>query len=469
MDEIPNVSDIGSPDIRDLSPETFNHEAVIGRTSTTVVHKITVGEINNPIAIKHPGTSTVSRATFNSFSYEGQQWSQLADHPHIVGIVDWGENQLSWLSHDAAVPWVAMEYMDGGDLRENFEQFSVQEKYWIAEQIADAIWYAHHAGGGLTHRDLKPENILFRETPRDSYNVPKIGDWELTQTILNSSDNIGITTPQYSAPEQKTETVTNQYTDQFQLGIVFYELFTGVHPFVNDLETASEKEVMTNILQYEPIPPSEQLDLLSPKLDDIIMRMLSKDPEDRFEAMIQLRDKLNSLQSQKRCSEDQSKGFKLADGKEGTNWQREVENLQREIESNRADEMIDEVNELTEALRDCGMGSDEEIGYIERVEVLGESCGKEVLAKSDPGLSPSEIDSGLANEINVPISKEETENLGSSTQIVKYGTVEILINNNVHEVNVRIVDRSHKEYPVTLGRDITTKYSIDVLQRADEE
>lgn len=292
----PDLSTVSSPRRRTLSPETFHHETVIGRTPTTVVHKITVDDLIEPIAVKHPAThGTLSRDIFDSFRHESKRWAQLTDHPHIVGAVDWGESPLPWLHHEVDVPWLAMEYMDGGDLNEYVGQISIEATYWVAEQLADAVWYAHHDGGGLIHHDLKPENILFRKIPGKQWDVPKIADWELAQTILNHSDSIGVTTPQYIAPEQAHNESTDQLTDQFQLGIVLYELFTDTHPFIENPESTSEAGLITGILQNEPAPPSELRSTLSSSLDDVLLRMLEKDPSDRYEAMLQVRNDLGRI------------------------------------------------------------------------------------------------------------------------------------------------------------------------------
>ncbi|WP_018258801.1 outer membrane protein assembly factor BamB family protein [Halomicrobium katesii] len=189
-----------------------------------------------------------------------------------------------------------MEYMDGGDLGEYTEGLSVEGRLWVAERLADAVWYAHHDGGGLIHHDLKPENILFRETPGEQWDVPKIADWELARTLLNHSDSVGVTTPQYVAPEQAHNESTDQLTDQFQLGIVLYELFAGTHPFVDGPESAPEAALITGILRNDPVPLSERRPVVPSALDDVILTMLAKDPDDRYEAMLQVRNDLRSIE-----------------------------------------------------------------------------------------------------------------------------------------------------------------------------
>ena len=295
----PDCSVVESPERRSVSADDLEHEAVIGRTPTTVVHRVSVADRDRPIAVKHPAThGTLGADVFDSFRGEGRRWSQLADHPHIVGVVDWDETPLPWLHHDADVPWIAMEYMDGGDLSAYRDTLSIDGLLWVAEQLADAVWFAHHHGGGVIHHDLKPENILFRETPGDQWDVPKVADWELARTLLDHSDSVGVTTPTYIAPEQAHNTSTDQLTDQFQLGIVLYELFTGTHPFVEGPESAPEAALITGILQNEPKPPSEHRPDLPTGLDDVLSTMLEKDAADRYEAMLMVREDLRSIRDE---------------------------------------------------------------------------------------------------------------------------------------------------------------------------
>ena len=292
----PDYSAVESPGRRPLSADDFDHEAVIGRTPTTVVHRVGVGGRGDPIAVKHPAThATLGSDVFESFRSEGKRWAQLADHPHVVGVVDWDETPLPWLHHDAPVPWIAMEYMDGGDLREYRDALSIDGLLWVAEQLADAVWFAHHHGGGVIHHDLKPENILFREMPGEQWDVPKIADWELARTLLDHSDSVGVTTPMYIAPEQAHNDSTDQLTDQFQLGIVLYELFTGTHPFVDGPDSAPEAALITGILQNEATPPSERRSDLPTTLDDVLSTMLEKDATDRYEAMLEVRKELHAI------------------------------------------------------------------------------------------------------------------------------------------------------------------------------
>lgn len=395
----PSHSVAKSPGQQSLSPEKFDHQTVIGRTPTTVVHKVTVDSVNEPIAIKLPGTHGTlnnARNIFESFHNESKRWAQLADHRHVVGVIDWGADPIPWLRRDPELPWLAMEYMNGGELGEHSGELSVEETLWVAERLADAIWYAHHQGGGFIHQDLKPKNILFRKTPGEQYNVPKIADWELAQTVSNHSDTGSVATPQYIAPEQAHNDPVDQLTDQFQLGIVLYELFTGNYPFLKNPESASEETLITGILQEEPTLASELRADLPEALDDILHRMLEKDPSERHEAMLQVRDALGELRQSISSSANRN------------SVESETDTLR--FNSGRNDRSRTSVDSPHET------GTEpEEIGYTERITLTGQNTSRKVVAKADTGATRTCIDADLAAQIGIPATGETKKRLGQST------------------------------------------------------
>lgn len=292
---VPDQTTIETPTLNSVSPVQLTHEDVIGRTPTAVVHRVSTNG-SHDLAIKHPPMhGTLKTEVVDRFRNEAERWSKLATHENIVEVVDWDVTSLPWLHHNIELPWIAMEYMDGGDLTTYAGNLSVECVLWIAERLADAVWHAHHHGGGVIHHDLKPANILFRLTPDDQWPLPKISDWELARTLLNHSDSIGVTTPQYIAPEQARNAETNQWTDQFQLGIVFYELFTGGHPFIDNPQSAPEAALINAILENPPTKPTDVQTGLPSEIDTILQTMLAKEPSDRYEAMLQVRDALENI------------------------------------------------------------------------------------------------------------------------------------------------------------------------------
>ncbi|ACV49387.1 outer membrane protein assembly factor BamB family protein [Halomicrobium mukohataei] len=277
-----------------LDPSALRHDDVIGRTATTVVHRVRHPGEDGPdgIAVKHPARhGTLTEETIDGFDHEARQWAGLDDHPNVVSVIDWGYDPLPWLRGDASVPWIATEVVDGPDLRAVAEDATVEQSLWTAQRLVDAVWHAHHRG--VVHLDLKPSNVLF--APGERWPIPKVADWELSRSLLGQGAAVGISTPGYCAPEQDGQGTTDQRTDQFQLAIVLYELFTGTHPFVDDLAATPQRERIERVLDADHRSPSERRPELPAALDDVFERALARDPADRYEATIDLRRALERI------------------------------------------------------------------------------------------------------------------------------------------------------------------------------
>jgi hypothetical protein len=235
---------------------------------------------NIELAIKEPRISgTLHTDTVDRILNEAETWDKLDDHDHIVGVVDYGSTPI---------PWIAMEYMDGGHLGEKINQMGTRQSLWTAIAITKGVRHAHRRG--VAHLDLKPENVLFRSV-EDAWGVPKVADWGLSKHLLNHSKSVEGLSPQYAAPEQFDEDFgsANDITDIYQLGAVFYELFTGQPPF-----EGKPAKVMHKVLHEEPTAPSEIADMPD-ELDEILLTALAKEKDDRYDDIVYLRDELQEL------------------------------------------------------------------------------------------------------------------------------------------------------------------------------
>lgn len=262
--------------------DTLGEETPIGSGGNADVTRATIttddGEV--VIAIKKPRLSgTIHTETIDQILTEAETWDGLADHDYIVDIIDYGSDPL---------PWIAMEYMDGGDLSERIGDIDTEQAIWTAINVTKGVHYAHRKG--IAHLDLKPENVLFRSV-EDAWDVPKVSDWGLAKELLDHSKSVEGMSPQYAAPEQFSDEFgyADDITDIYQLGIVFYELFTGRPPF-----EGSPAAVMQSVLEEEPTPPSEEADV-PPELDDILLTALAREKADRYDSLVYLRDALQEL------------------------------------------------------------------------------------------------------------------------------------------------------------------------------
>jgi serine/threonine protein kinase/predicted nucleic acid-binding protein len=229
------------------------------------------------LAIKQPRMAgTLHGDTVERLLNEAETWDKLDDHDHIVGVVDYGSEPI---------PWIAMEYMDGGHLGDRSGEMAVPQALWTAIAITEGVYHAHRKG--IAHLDLKPQNVLFR-TVEDAWSVPKVADWGLSKHLLEHSKSVEGMSVEYAAPEQFDDQYgeSDDITDVYQLGAVFYELFTGRPPF-----EGQPFEVIEMIKTDQPTPPSEIADVPE-ELDGILLTALAKEKDDRYDDIVYLRDDL---------------------------------------------------------------------------------------------------------------------------------------------------------------------------------
>lgn len=232
------------------------------------------------LALKQPDQrGTLPAETVRRFLNEAETWKKLDNHDHIVDVVDWGSQPL---------PWIAMEYMNGGDLQSRAGELPFDQAVWTAVSISKAIRHAHNRG--VRHYDLKPENVLFRSVTGTYWDIPKVADWGLAEQALQSGSVETGMTPAYAAPEQLFDEygVPDHQTDIYQLGLLYYELFTGVHPYDGD---------MTQIHSNTVTPPSEIRSDIPAELDSVLLPAIQTEPAERYEDILDLRRALNDLRS----------------------------------------------------------------------------------------------------------------------------------------------------------------------------
>lgn len=175
--------------------------------------------------------------------------------------------------------FMALELVKGVDLRSKLppQGFALFEALAYLVDIFEAVAYAHSLG--IAHRDLKPENIMLTHD-----GVVKLADFGLARshdlsTITATGSVMG--TPSYMAPEQIMGQPLNLATDQYSLGVMSFELLTGRLPFVAE-------DVMAMIsahLQLTPPAPSSLKPGIPQGIDDLVLKMMAKEPEERFSSM----------------------------------------------------------------------------------------------------------------------------------------------------------------------------------------
>ena len=201
------------------------------------------------------------------FFKEAQAAGKLA-HPNIVTIFDVGEYR--------GISYMAMEYLDGEVLSRFTPQdqlLRVEEVLGIIAQAAEALDFAHQRK--VVHRDIKPANIM--RTSEGQIKVMDFGIAKLPSSTLTQDGSV-LGTPAYMSPEQIQGKELDGRSDLFSLGSILYELLTGVKPFQGEnLSTLTYQ-----ITHENPPPASPRNPLAPPAVDEILKRILAKNPNDRY-------------------------------------------------------------------------------------------------------------------------------------------------------------------------------------------
>ena len=201
------------------------------------------------------------------FRREAKNAASLS-HPNIVSIYDRGEAEGTY--------YIAMEYLDGRSLKELIVgrgPAPVPVAIDYARQILAAIRFAHRHG--IVHRDIKPHNVLV-----DAEGRLKVTDFGIARAGVSQMTEAGsiIGTAQYLSPEQAKGAPVDQTSDLYSVGVVLYELLTGVVPFSGDTPV----EIAMKHLSSAPEPPSAKRAEIPRELDLVVLRALAKDPADRY-------------------------------------------------------------------------------------------------------------------------------------------------------------------------------------------
>ena len=183
---------------------------------------------------------------------------------------------------------MALEFADGLSLEDLLKSgpLPLEDFPIIACQIAAGLHYAHRQE--MYHRDMKPANIF---VGRDA--LVKVLDFGLAIARGHSrftSVGFSMGTPTHMAPEGLKAGISDADTDQWALGVVFYQILTGRLPFESD----NPMELARKIVKEEPVPPSQLRKGVPPQYDEIVLRMLAKEPEHRFENLSEVRSLLNA-------------------------------------------------------------------------------------------------------------------------------------------------------------------------------
>ncbi|WP_143742494.1 protein kinase domain-containing protein [Roseateles chitinivorans] len=254
----------------------------IGRGGMASVFKAHDPGIGRDVAIKFLHASLCEDDEYRARFLREARASGGLSHPNIVTVHDVGEVD--------GRPYMAMELLDGeplADLLEPGQPLPIRDTVVMAIQLARALDYAHKRG--IVHRDIKPGNIARVRGTLD-IKVMDFGIAHMESTKGEQRTRVGdvLGTPQYMAPEQMNGEKIDGRSDLFSVGIVLYQMLTGVRPFTGD----SVVNLALKIAKDDPTPLNKLRPEIPASLRRVVDRCLAKAPDNRFQTGAELADAL---------------------------------------------------------------------------------------------------------------------------------------------------------------------------------
>jgi serine/threonine protein kinase len=243
-------------------------------------------ELRRQVALKTPNVKDDKSAEFLERLYREARSAATLRHANICPVFDIGQID--------GTHYISMGYIQGHPLSHEIQSTSPQAERQVLtliSKLARALQEAHEHG--VVHRDLKPSNIMV-----DNKGEPIIMDFGLAYQIRHEEDirltrdGVLVGTPAFMSPEQ-VEGVSDKIgppTDQYSLGVIFYELLTGDLPFRGTVTA-----VIHQISTKEPEPPSRLRPTLDPRIEAVCLKMMAKQQQDRFDSLEAVAEELEAI------------------------------------------------------------------------------------------------------------------------------------------------------------------------------
>ncbi len=255
---------------------------LIGRGGMAYVYKARDLKLNRFVAVKILREEYTENEQFiRKFDRESQAAAGLS-HANIVSVYDVGV--------DGDVYFIVMEYVNGITLKQYLDRkghLDYEEATNFIIEVAEALSCAH--ANHIIHRDIKPQNIMLTAD-----NVPKVTDFGIARAITSSTitmTNQTMGSVHYISPEQARGGFVDERSDLYSLGIMYYELLTGVLPF----DEESSVSIAIKHIQEQMTPPVKINPDIPMSINNVVMRLCAKKPEDRYQSCEDLVDDLDQI------------------------------------------------------------------------------------------------------------------------------------------------------------------------------
>jgi serine/threonine-protein kinase len=260
----------------------YRVDTMIAIGGTSAVYRGLDLRLDRPVALKVMDSRYSGDAQFlTRFQREARAVARLAD-PGLVAVFDQGV--------DGRHPFLVMELIEGGTLRELLRERGPMPPHAAAAVLGPVLGglaVAHRAG--LVHRDVKPENVLIS----DGGDV-KIADFGLVRAVAEAkitSTSVILGTAAYLSPEQVATGDADPRSDVYAVGVMVYELLTGVTPFTGDTALAVAYQRLDN----DVAPPSAVISGVPAHFDDLVLRATARDPAERYADAADMQEDLAAI------------------------------------------------------------------------------------------------------------------------------------------------------------------------------
>ena len=293
--DLPSVGAEADPLLGRVLNDRYRVVEVIGHGGMGRVYKALQPPLDRVVALKVLGPGHDRDPNFyKRFFLEASVTAKLT-HPNTITLYDYGRT-------DDGIFFIAMEFLNGRTLSQVMQSdgpLAQERVIHIAQQICRSLREAHSLG--IIHRDLKPANVMLL-LERDDHDFVKVLDFGLVKFFSGETPEADITnagtfmgSPHYIAPEQARSQGPDQRCDIYSLGVLLYHMLTGRVPFT----AAAPVDIILKHLHDAPVAPRVlRPDLtIAPGLQDLVLRCMAKDRDERFQSMDELLAQLKALRA----------------------------------------------------------------------------------------------------------------------------------------------------------------------------
>lgn len=249
----------------------------LGRGGRKDVYLARDSELGREVAVALFDTEGLGEAALARARREMQAMERLGDHPHLVSVFGTGEED--------GRPYIVSRYMPGGNVQRLLAasgRLEVERAVAIGIDVCRALEHAHSCG--IVHRDLKPANVWLAED-----GIARLGDFSLAETGGHGSALVG--TVAYLPPERALGRPTEDRSDLYSLGALLYEMVAGRPPFTG----GDAVSIIGRHLSADPVVPSHHNPSVPAALDELVLRLLAKSPDDRPDSAASAREALEAI------------------------------------------------------------------------------------------------------------------------------------------------------------------------------